>query len=137
MSTCLTNEQFEMLVAGERDVGSATAEHLEACPNCRQRLEKAVVTARGDSLADIRAAWTASRIDAPAPRVVSRSVRSEDTDGQAELIPGYEIIREIHRGGQGVVYEAVQHSTGRTVAVKVLLEGPLAGERARWRFERE
>ncbi len=55
----------------------------------------------------------------------------------ADSIPGYQIIREIHRGGQGVVYEAVQLATRRTVAVKVLLEGPFASERARWRFERE
>src|SRR4029079_17617688 len=54
-----------------------------------------------------------------------------------DCIPGYDIIREIHRGGQGVVYEAVQQATRRTVAVKVLLEGPFASERARWRFERE
>ncbi len=51
--------------------------------------------------------------------------------------PGYEIIREIHRGGQGVVYEAVQRSTKRTVAVKVLIGGGLADRRAQWRFERE
>jgi len=36
-----------------------------------------------------------------------------------------------------VVYEAVQLSTNRTVAVKVMLEGPFVSERARWRFERE
>src|SRR5262249_8200034 len=32
-------------------------------------------------------------------------------------IPGYQMVREIHRGGQGVVYEARQESTGRTVAI--------------------
>ncbi len=54
-----------------------------------------------------------------------------------ESIPGYRILREIHRGGQGVVYEAIQVSTGRTVAVKVMLEGVFAGDRSRSRFERE
>ena len=43
------------------------------------------------------------------------------------LIAGYTIVREIHRGGQGVVYQAVRESTGRTVAIKVMREGPFAG----------
>jgi non-specific serine/threonine protein kinase/serine/threonine-protein kinase len=55
----------------------------------------------------------------------------------ADLIPGYELVREIHRGGQGRVYEALQKATHRRVAVKVMREGPLAGDRERARFERE
>jgi len=54
-----------------------------------------------------------------------------------DSIPGYRIQREIHRGGQGVVYQAIQESTRRTVAVKVLTEGPFASERDKSRFERE
>lgn len=41
----------------------------------------------------------------------------------ADSIPGYQIIREIHRGGQGVVYQAVQQRTTRKVAIKVMKEG--------------
>ena len=52
-------------------------------------------------------------------------------------IPGYEILEEIHRGGQGIVYRAVQLGTKREVALKVMLEGPLADEVTRRRFERE
>ncbi len=52
-------------------------------------------------------------------------------------VPGHELIREIHRGGQGIVYQAVQTSTRRTVAVKVLREGPFAGLADKARFERE
>jgi tetratricopeptide (TPR) repeat protein len=43
----------------------------------------------------------------------------------------------VHRGGQGVVYEALQRSTRRRVAVKVMREGPFAGPADRARFERE
>ncbi len=55
----------------------------------------------------------------------------------ADSFPGYEILREIHRGGQGVVYLAIQKATKRRVAVKVLHEGPFAGSSGKSRFDRE
>jgi len=60
-------------------------------------------------------------------------------DALADLlrIPGYEIVRPIASGGMGRVYAAVQLSTQRTVALKVMLEGPLSSETAKRRFERE
>jgi serine/threonine protein kinase len=57
--------------------------------------------------------------------------------GSAPVIPGYENLSELRRGGQGVVYSAIQRSTKRRVAIKVLIEGALASESARRRFERE
>lgn len=54
-----------------------------------------------------------------------------------DALPGYALLGELHRGGQGVVYEAIQKSTQRKVAVKVMREGPFAGWRDRARFERE
>jgi len=50
---------------------------------------------------------------------------------------GYEIVRELHRGGQGVVYQAIEEATKRKVAIKVLLAGTHASKSARRRFERE
>lgn len=55
---------------------------------------------------------------------------------QAEL-SDYDVLERVQYGGQGVVYKAVQRATKRTVAVKVLLDGPLATPRQRQRFERE
>lgn len=55
----------------------------------------------------------------------------------AEHLPGYRVVRELHRGGQGVVYQALHVATKRKVAIKVMREGPFAGRRDRVRFERE
>jgi tetratricopeptide (TPR) repeat protein len=49
----------------------------------------------------------------------------------------YRIVREIGRGGMGVVYEAEQESLGRRVALKVLPPGALADARQVERFQRE
>ena len=51
-------------------------------------------------------------------------------------IPGYELVRRIGGGGQGTVYEAVQSSTGRRVALKVIRSDRASSSRWR-RFERE
>jgi serine/threonine protein kinase len=53
------------------------------------------------------------------------------------VISGYSPVRELGRGGQGVVYLAVQESTSRQVAIKVMRDGPLADERQLARFDRE
>ncbi len=52
-------------------------------------------------------------------------------------IPGYQILGEIGRGGMGRVFRAVQISTRRTVALKIMLEGPVTSEKTKRRFERE
>lgn len=55
----------------------------------------------------------------------------------ADFFPGYELQREIHRGAQGAVYRAVQKSTGKSVALKLLHGHALGGPLERARFERE
>lgn len=52
-------------------------------------------------------------------------------------IAGYELLDEIHRGGQGIVQRARQRSADRMVAVKTLLQGAFASDAQRHRFERE
>ena len=49
----------------------------------------------------------------------------------------YVVIREVGRGGMGVVFEAVHQSLGRRVALKVMLERELESEKQIARFRRE
>ncbi|MBN1513833.1 MAG: protein kinase [Phycisphaerae bacterium] len=53
------------------------------------------------------------------------------------VIQGYDLVRELGRGGQGNVYEAIQKETHRIVALKTLRLGRYASDRDRLRFERE
>ncbi len=56
---------------------------------------------------------------------------------ERDMFRGYELGEIIGRGATGVVYRAVQTSTGREVAIKVLLQGTFESNSEESRFERE
>lgn len=73
-----------------------------------------------------------------APSIAAGDELPEHLLGKLRLkVPGYRLQCEIGAGGQAVVYKATQNSTGKTVAVKVLREGPMADPTARERLQRE
>jgi serine/threonine protein kinase len=94
--------------------------HFQLMPELGQELEK---------LRRIEAARQAATVEADTDQTVEAA--------HVSRVPGYSILRELNRGGQGVVYVATQLSTGRKVAVKVLRDGPFADDRKLARFDRE
>lgn len=61
----------------------------------------------------------------------------EVRDGRLPPVPGYELLRELGRGGMGVVYLARQSRLNRLCALKMLLGGHYASTDAVRRFKAE
>lgn len=114
----------EWVLGGESD--SALGRHVETCRRCRD----CVSEFRANNQLIARFARPGANDPPPATTVWS-SVEP------ADLILGYTLGPELHRGGQGIVYEAVQKSTKRRVALKMLRPGALSTDKQRRRFERE
>ncbi|MFQ5507390.1 MAG: protein kinase, partial [Planctomycetota bacterium] len=147
MSDCLTESDLHRYHAHELDEGEAerVRRHLGACEECARR--DADLVARHEARINQLRGMRPRETDVPSSEPPDQDERitvgsSDDLDARTTpaagpAIEGYEITREIHRGGQGIVYQAIQRSTKRKVAIKVLLEGPYASDHARRRFERE
>jgi serine/threonine protein kinase len=71
-----------------------------------------------------------------APKLRSSAPRPADPP-PAEPLGDFRIVREIGRGGMGVVYEAVQMSLGRRVALKVLPFAAALDAKQLQRFQNE
>lgn len=130
LQDALCAELIAVEVTLRRETGqspSATEFHARF-PTQRPAVDKAF------SLADATLS-----VDLAAPGNTGSSRRAESLlrAGSLPKIEGFEIQSEIHRGGQGIVFKAIQLSTKRIVALKVLLTGQYAGESERRRFERE
>ena len=73
------------------------------------------------------------------PRVAKEERRPKPSDKELPFrtLGDYRIVRELGRGGMGIVYEAHQISMDRRVALKVLPRRLLANRKAVARFKRE
>jgi serine/threonine protein kinase len=126
---------------------AAVADHLAVCPVCRQAVEnlppdafptKVRAARPGDS--SVPPGRSATLIGGTAGPANERSASPAPPAGlPPELVdhPRYRIIRELGRGGMGVVYQAVQILMDRPVAVKVINPSLLAHPDALPRFQSE
>src|SRR5689334_13902190 len=65
---------------------------------------------------------------------------ADEPSSSSEALPrveGYEVIGRLGEGGMGTVWRAVQLSTRREVALKLMSPACFASSRARVRFDRE
>ncbi len=85
---------------------------------------------------DSSAALESAGFDAPGDAWLERLRTAEAPMACGSLGP-YELLEEVSRGGQGVVYRAVQPGTRRQIAVKRVIGGAFASPAMRRRFERE
>ena len=78
----------------------------------------------------------ASPQPAPAPFALCPSCRQAMQE-HPQPVPGYEIVRQLGRGGMGVVYLAQRTTNGEPVALKLIVPESVASDRAVRLFLRE
>lgn len=122
MKPCLSLQEIETVSAPGTpgEVRTAHLSHLESCTTCAA-LALELTSAR----------TVTSSVD-PSP-----DIESGEAHAPSDLVPGHELLEERARGGQGVVWKALQIATRRTVAIKLYPRASISSARARLRFERE
>ncbi len=132
-----------------RDLGSRNGTYLNGERCTEKMLCDGDVISGGSTRLAVRLTMAAN--DAPGDPANSLSVTTvpghggegepsrQSADGVPtyQMVPGYEVFEEIGRGGMGAVYRAIQKSTAKQVALKVILPAHAVEEDAIRFFIRE
>lgn len=113
---------------GQREPGQSPEEAADATSPPERDLRD------GD---EIRIGTTVVRVSVSGARTQDWHLPPGDPREVAGAVAGYEVVREIGRGGMGAVYLARKTDGGQLAALKVMLPKVAAGDTARERFLRE
>src|SRR5437016_1114988 len=126
----LADEFVRRCQAGEHPAIDDYADSHPDLADDIRRLFPTLVPAEGEAVPSHSANTTAEQ-----PRLEPVTRGPLPAELPSERLGGYRLLREVGRGGMGVVYEAVEEDLGRHVALKVLPPGgrwnPLLAERFR------
>lgn len=146
MPFCPDREQLDRFLndqLAEAD-DAQVAQHIDHCPICQQALEeltasKAAAASALPNRQDLPSAGWLDRMIAVGPTVPvpSRAAVDGPLAAPPSQVGAYQLLRELGRGGMGVVHVARHTSLDRLVALKMILGGEHAGASALVRFRAE
>jgi serine/threonine protein kinase len=135
-AACPTSGKFSALLEDQLSAEESRQidEHLRVCPACLARLEKLICDREHVELPGL------TRSELETPSFLHNASSDETTEiylSAGTSLGPCDLIRELGRGGMGVVYEAHHRELNRAVAVKVLAVPLMGRKEAAMRFTNE